>query len=503
MFQTTKSGSKDLGMITEMHIGFPDHIARQTGSITPEAEALQRSIEILDEEQTRLQKYSRRRRILDFEANYNRLHQLLNGIVLQRQAHEIETSNLSPGSMETGKILHSPELIETKESSSRKATVGREPVLRAASDSEITNGAGKDLVADLIEILHHFRKSRQDGRLLVVKQNEVGGVLALEKCIFQALDLMYTSGIATKDDLQSIIANPMTVKFNLQLLAEHLRHLYSTGGDIWSADHALVPKLEFIMTDWKTADLHNLLQVLDYDERAYLVYFVLHGLLERWLNGIGWERNVPQAKFIFKSIRELNMFEPASGVKATKTPNLAQSSNDKVSEVVNQMIIFLSTCELDKLSSRLPSNYYQTFFLLNYYMLDFARRYTTPESELIAKEFEEDDVLRSQYRMIKIGLQIHQYVDEILDDESNAIHTKYDEKIRKLSKEYLFLKDLLSKWEPANTQVNNNLVLTYFTQLASVEGKWLYGPLRKNLWHAKRQQDLNQKNYVSLGGILT
>ncbi|MBW0468916.1 hypothetical protein O181_008631 [Austropuccinia psidii MF-1] len=470
------------------------------GKIEREARVLQSSIKILLQEKSSLKTYSKRVKFSTFEESYDHLHKVLNGIFLQMQARAKEISIKEDARL---KIPASMEM--TRLPQQRNAEVAPAVSSSAGTDDD----KNKKLLADLVEVLYAFIKPKAmaQGPL---ERKEVRGKLALEMCIFQAMGSMYSSQLVTKDVLRSVIfSSPTSAKFNLQLIADHLQHLYSNGYlDIWSAPHTLIPQFELITTEWKTAHLHNLLKTLEDDEKAHLVYHVLVELLYHRLWPSQFNYHVKQVYHIFDTVRHHHLFEPPLGLKATEEPSLAEDSRKElVSMVIKNMIEFYETQDLSEDPPEFSRNYYQTLFLLNHYVLHFARTYTTsPESMLVLAELKKDKLLDDKFELVQTGLKLHQYVNMYLDRESlselpedqkrvmtmqaskNSLE-ELGEPIKQFSTHYNLIKAKLSNHLITKRWIERNLVTAHYNQLAEIKIFSIFRLYHKNLWLSRYQRD--------------
>ncbi|MBW0524541.1 hypothetical protein O181_064256 [Austropuccinia psidii MF-1] len=483
----------------------------ELGNIGREAKALQGRLDILNEKKRNLENYSEREGILKFEEMYETLHKVCNDIFRHMQGRVEAIFDLGTSSMRTERTLKAPESIEMttqppKTEVSQTRPVGREEPPAASSSSGTSSGKGEKLLTDLVGILHNFRPPRemQESPL---ERNEVRGKLALEMCIFQAMGSMYSSQLVSKDVLRSaIFSSPTSAKFNLQLIADHLQHLYSNGDlDIWSSHHTLIPEFDFIMTEWKTAHLHNLLKTLEDDEKAHLVYLLLVGLLHQRLQPTKFGYDAPKTNFIFDNVVKHHLFEPPLGVLATSGPSVAEGPHEELAlDVIKNMIEFLRTYDLETHIPQFPQNFYQSSFLLNYCLMEFAQKYkTSAESHFFLSKLDKDSILKEQYELVGIGRKLQQYINKFLDkryllsfpegqtsvvsmEVSKQSLEEFHEILKNLSDEYKERKFKLLQEPTAQQWITKNKVITYFNHISDTKLAVIFSAFQRNLWLSRR-----------------
>ncbi|MBW0491288.1 hypothetical protein O181_031003 [Austropuccinia psidii MF-1] len=277
----------------------------------------------------------------------------------------------------------------------------------------IGNQVPQDLMKDLIVILHSisFHSENELHTLASAREIDFRSIrseikVAFEQCIFQFIDFMYAHKISTWKDLKSFFSDFK----NILLTTKHLGDLY--GKHIYAGLPPKVwifmPKLEFIMNDWKTKHLHNLLKTFSFEQKAIFSYELLIWCLGDFLAN----KSILNAEErIIEKVKSYKLFQPGPPITPSVLTEGHSIQPNARMEVARELIQeMLSVIEKPR------SRGAEGEFIVVYYILHFAKTYVfSEESKLVMHQIETDERLKLQFELLDAGQRLEASSDKLFD----------------------------------------------------------------------------------------
>ncbi|MBW0469020.1 hypothetical protein O181_008735 [Austropuccinia psidii MF-1] len=402
----------------------------------------------------------------------------------------IEMGGLNAGWIYTEDISKASESVEKVE--------GDKP-LRAQAFCSVLGSLARACIAELFEILRIFQQS-PELNYLNLNYDEIKGKLALEKCVFKAIDLLHKFKIASKEDLRDTFSSQTLAKANLQLIADHIRDIYGKALiDVTCQYYTLLPELEFITTDWKTAHLHNLLAALTPDEKAQLVYLVLVRIMEKWLD-IRRSAASYEGDEVISDVWSAGLFELRSTLSSAGEHKDSEEFNKFASECVQKMMIFFQNYSSPR---------HKVSFLIIYHILHYSQTYkTSPEANFVSMQFNKSKLLEDEFKLLQIGLKMNLHINRWLDyglflklsnKKRPFIPIKASQNsqeqllitIEKLSEDYQNKKNEVFQNPQGRIWLNQNPLVSFLDEMVETKS-WLSRVNAQSLWFWVRREPKSQ-----------
>ncbi|MBW0482800.1 hypothetical protein O181_022515 [Austropuccinia psidii MF-1] len=243
---------------------------------------------------------------------------------------------------------------------------------------EIGNKVLEDLTDNLSQALNSMRflaatasPSGHHSRVIKFQVERLGIKMPFEQCIFELIDFMYKYKISAQNHLQRFFWNDQ----NIKITANHVKEIYEMSsygesGKQWF----FLPKMTFIINDWKIKHLHNLLGALSPKQEAIFVYDMLIWFADNVLDIQGHE--------------DIGYIQ-------------------QVSTLIRQMISVVDAP---------PRKDEEVEYLALYCILHFANKYpTTPEANLVVQEFARMPILQQKYLLMEMGQLLHVSCEDLHD----------------------------------------------------------------------------------------
>ncbi|MBW0468335.1 hypothetical protein O181_008050 [Austropuccinia psidii MF-1] len=233
--------------------------------------------------------------------------------------------------------------------------------------------------------------------------------VAFEKCVFESIDLLYQHKIFERSHLERFVSNEK----NFQIMGHHLETIYSgyihpklTSYEV----EALMLEAEFLMTDWKTAHLHSLLEVLSRDRQAQIVYNLILWCIDDLLAGT---TRTNEAEFLAEA-KSCRLFQHhiTSSASTSSKEGSSESSDiaqrwQRKSTLAQDMLNFVRSPAVENT---------QREYLLSFYLLNFAQTYRNgEESWAVVKELTNNQIFRGKFELLHAGEKLHASITKLRD----------------------------------------------------------------------------------------
>ncbi|MBW0464082.1 hypothetical protein O181_003797 [Austropuccinia psidii MF-1] len=270
-------------------------------------------------------------------------------------------------------------------------------------------GVTQQFTQNLIEILRSvkFRRKKKlmsssGGLKSHFQKRQLEIKVTFQKCIFQSLDFMYKYRLSTHEDLVQFFLNDE----NIQLTLNHMKGLYDgvlfagVAEEPWTFE----PNFEFILKDWKTKHLHNLLtskvsKALTPKQEAKFVYGLLLWYLDIALTAPG---ELTKKARLIEQVKKRPFFKPYTENQPLKVIDGSSFSNSGYNKELSELSQYLTSVIANTAQLEEALEY-----MIIYHILHFAKTYPiAAESQLVAKEIKHNQDLQLKLEMLAVGKRL-------------------------------------------------------------------------------------------------
>ncbi|MBW0506744.1 hypothetical protein O181_046459 [Austropuccinia psidii MF-1] len=257
----------------------------------------------------------------------------------------------------------------------------------------------KDVVKELNRVLHELKDlSTTLSPLKDEKELCLPARVLFETYIFQALSFLYEKQLCDQKVLKTFFSTENT----LERTYEHLRDLFKRRKQKGKVSYfTLMPELSFVLNDWNTAHLHNLLRDLEKRQQARLVELMLVGEVESFQSSISFPSSSPEFKSITTSVNEGGILKHWW---REESPN--PSGEAKIEVLIQQLMRFFGEAHYAKTAD----------FMISYYLLNFIKTYQIHTFlTLQLNVLERNKLLNAKYEITTAGIRAHEALNRLSD----------------------------------------------------------------------------------------
>ncbi|MBW0469856.1 hypothetical protein O181_009571 [Austropuccinia psidii MF-1] len=367
-----------------------------------------------------------------------------------------------------------------------KAFSSRERIIPEDIVDMINERRISDVATELNRILRKL-----NSLLLIVdgsrheKQLSLATRVSFETYIYQALNFLYENQLCTQEVLKTFFSTENT----LERTYEHLRDLFNRrtvrGEDLY---FSLMPELSFVVNDWNTAHLHNLLRDLDKVQQARLVEIMLIDSIKSFKQSSLFYDSSPEIRMIIDAVTEDRIL---------KYWWLNTSPNSYPQKAVGKWI-----SQLARFFAKTDNSTKRFEYLISYYLLNFIKTYSISDiATLPFKKIQKNVLYNTKFEIFQAGIRLHEAVNRSFDYRNlvrlpsnqrlyltTQITAKMAEsaeiEIVDKAKEYQFLKATIESFAEEDQALSNwmrkNFFLRFYDNLLVTEERrnmWSYGQL--------------------------
>ncbi|MBW0474308.1 hypothetical protein O181_014023 [Austropuccinia psidii MF-1] len=259
----------------------------------------------------------------------------------------------------------------------------------------INQQAPEQLMKQIDAILHNLNFFTKDDKASAYETAQrLETQVLFETCAFQALDFLYENKLCDEAILKKFILTGTT----LEKLHEHLKNIYRNP-----ASHlTLIPEFSFLLNEWNTAHLHNLLAGFHEPERARLVEVMLIGAIQEYRTGAIMSSESPQMKPILNAVTEEDILK-----YWWSNDELSSLQQEKVKNWFLQLIEFFGQA---------GNSDRKVEYMISYYLLDFAESYQTAHfTNLLLTDPKRTSTFYSKLELFHAGVKLHENVNRLFE----------------------------------------------------------------------------------------
>ncbi|MBW0501999.1 hypothetical protein O181_041714 [Austropuccinia psidii MF-1] len=236
-----------------------------------------------------------------------------------------------------------------------------------------------------------------------------------EKYVFQALNFFHQNQLWDQNGLKVFFSTENTLKRTCDHLRDLFKRRTNPGQDLY---FGLMPELSFVLNDWNTAHLHNLLRGdvdvilmnvlknidLDRTQQARLVELMLIGSIKEFKRTLYFRRASPEVVVILDKVTEDRILKHWW---SDEPPNPLQKNT------IDNWIL-----ELVEFFGKTGASKKRFEYLISYYVLNFIKTYQTRDFPTLPfKNLNESRLFDMKFELFQAGIRLHEAVNRSLDYE--------------------------------------------------------------------------------------
>ncbi|MBW0469872.1 hypothetical protein O181_009587 [Austropuccinia psidii MF-1] len=330
--------------------------------------------------------------------------------------------------------------------------------------TEVHQKAPAQMMKQLNGILHSLNFSPKDDEALDYEMAErLETQVLFETCTFQALDFMYKNDLCDETVLRTFFSAGDT----FEKLYEHLKNIFKRNP---KANSVLMPDFSFILNDWNTAHLHNVLAGLPKPERACFVEIMLIDAIQELRKSAIIPLESPVLREILNAVTEEHILK--YWWSGNETSFLQEAI---ITDWVLKLVSFFGQAGNAK---RKPE------YMISYYLLDFVKTYQTSRFRLLSlADFQKPSTFYSKLAVFRKGVKLHESFNRLSDFEYLLLNPSpqrpytignIDEQSKKdlsfqtfeRTIKYGSIKIIAQKNEDTCKWMNENAILNYYNFLS-------------------------------------